>query len=233
MNNNIFDISKERDFISYKINKKNNKKSISKSITTTIKYQFKTTNNSSKKYRTKLNETRNEKNSTILRSQSNILNNRPTDSFILKNNNILNGDINNYKSKQNNTKIKENNISSSYKGFENFNLNKVCGSSHPLKETTNKNNKENHINKKNGKNSNDNNNNEYKCIKSYTIKYDYKEEDIIDIDNNKIKNYKLLYNSNKINNNGNSLNKNNYEILLLSEKAKFDTKDKKKQNRNK
>ena len=38
---------------------------------------------------------------------------------------------------------------------------------------------------------------------------------------------------NKINNNGNSLNKNNYEILLLSEKTKLDTKDKKKQNRNK
>ena len=38
LNDNIIDFSKEKDFISYKMNKKQNEKLISKSISTTIKY---------------------------------------------------------------------------------------------------------------------------------------------------------------------------------------------------
>ena len=58
-----------------------------------FKCEYKTTNNSLKNNKTKDNDTnyiKDEKCSTILRSQSNILNNRPTDSFYIKNTNVIN-----------------------------------------------------------------------------------------------------------------------------------------------
>lgn len=242
LNDNIIDFSKEKDFISYKMNKKQNKKLISKSITTTIKCEYKTTtNNSLKNNKTKDNDTnyiKDEKCSTILRSQSNILNNRPTDSFCIKNTNVSNYEKNNHKYKQNNKKNK---------GFENFNLNKVCGSSHPIKQINNKNNNLIKKEEKNEINKKENNNNEYKYFKSYTIKYDYQEEENnITIDNNKVKNNKLLVennqiynyrlknntlltkNNNEIYNHENNLIKNKEKILLLPKKQELYSKIKKK-----
>ena len=151
----FFDNFNEKDFISYKINKKYNRKHITKSITTTIKYEYKSSNDSFKNNEKKdnINSIKNGKYSTILRSQSSLLNNRPTDSF----NKNINNEINNYKSKKNkNDKQEKMVLSSSNKGFMNFNLSKVCGSSHPLKE-------------KNKKDNEENKNNEYKFIESYTL----------------------------------------------------------------
>ena len=206
---NFFDNFNEKDFISYKINKKYNRKHITKSITTTIKYEYKSSNDSFKNNEKKdnINSLKNDKYSTILRSQSSLLNNRPTDNFYKKN---INNEISNYKSKKNKNDKKEKIVlSSSNKGFKNFNLNKVCGSSHPLKEKNKKDNEENKENKKN----------EYKFIKSYTLKYDYKEENDYSINNNnKRKTPKFLNENNDMDNNKINVNRiNNNEVLLLPE----------------
>ena len=119
----------------------------SKSIKATIKYEYTISKNNSKKE----NQAKNEQDlrqfsfstGTILRTQSRILNNKKDD-------------------------ISMNKSEYTYrnKGFENFNMDKVCGSSYRkhIKKDNNCNNNIRPINKNDLK--------EYKVIKEYTINYD-------------------------------------------------------------
>ena len=95
--NNILDFRDEKDFISYKINKRTNRRLVSKSITTTIKYEYKSLNDNIKN--DKINNNKKKENcSSILRTQSSIINNRPYDSLSKKIK--ANNEIKNYKSKR-------------------------------------------------------------------------------------------------------------------------------------
>ena len=76
-NNNSISKNINNDFISYKLNKITNKKSISETITTTIKYEYKTFNNTIKND----NNIINKNSSNILRSQSRLINNKLIDNF--------------------------------------------------------------------------------------------------------------------------------------------------------
>ena len=175
----LFDINNEKEFIENKINRKyNNIKGIS-TITKTIKYEYKISkennkNNNINNYNEKINN-----NSTLLRNHSNILNNRPLDSFFdISRKTIDNNKISNLKfrkiegktKKRNEDKYKDSPINKGNKGFENFSLSKVCGSSHPIKEKNKRN---------NDKIKKSNTNYEYKFIKSYMLKYSYKENNNI------------------------------------------------------
>ena len=212
----MMDFPNERDFISQKLNRKYNRKLISKTITTTIKYEYKTSKNKyeNNKIHEGQNYNKNDKCSTVLRSQSSILNKHPTDSFFDKNRSMkVKYEINNYNNKnnkyknRNQIKKKKEEEKSSFvsfnKGFENFTLSKVCGASHPLKENNDKNN--NNINT----NSNNRNNinkeyNEYTFVKNYTLKYNYEENNnyiIKDNNNNIHKNKNKNENENKDNHN--------------------------------
>ena len=189
----LIEISNEQDLISYKIKRRHKRALLKKSITATIKYEFKSSNASLKKNNNKINRTKNKKSSTILRNQSNILNNRPLDRLFNKSI-IKRGQRKNNKSKEDQKNQKETIDSFPLnKWFKNFNLNKVCGSSHPFKEEKIENNNKG------------NNLWEYKYIKSYTLKYNYKEEKQLLIDENNKENIdKLLNKNNNMNNNINN-----------------------------
>ena len=172
--NNILDFRDEKDFISYKINKRTNRRLVSKSITTTIKYEYKSLNDNIKN--DKINNNKKKENcSSILRTQSSIINNRPYDSLSKKIK--ANNEIKNYKSKREKkkyNKINEDkiNFTTSNRGFENFSLSRVCGSSHPPPPQKQKEQKTNNEIDNINKNEIDNN---YNFIKSYTLNYNYKK----------------------------------------------------------
>ena len=213
------DISNERDFTSKIVNKKYARKLISKSVTTTFKHEYKSSNSKYEinKIQNNSNIIRNDKCSTILRSQSSILNQIPIDNIFVKNKStISNYEINNYNNKKMKNQNKKHNneekviASSSQKGFKNFALSKVCGSSHPK----NNNNNDIHINCIN---------NEYTFIKNYTLKYNYEEN--IDLINNENNIHKCENNDNKMIDNKENLCKNkeqkeqNNSIFLIPESS--------------
>ena len=237
----FFDISNERDFNSQLLNKKYNRKLISKSVTTTIKYQYKSSNckYETNKIQNSSNTINNDKYSTILRSQSSILNKRLNNNYFNNNKKtISNYEINNYnnkKSKKNNQKKKTKNEEKSagcspQKRCNDFNLSKFCNSSHP-KNNNNNNINVNYIN------------NEYTFIKNYTLKYNYEENiDFLNNENtihkyeNNDKN-KIIVNENKMidnkenqcKNKDQNENEQNISILLLPESS--NKKDKAKNKR--
>ena len=235
------DIYNENDFVSQIVNKKYARKIISKSVTTTFKHEYKLSHSKYEinKMQNNSNTIKNDKCSTILRSQSSILNQRPIDNIFVKNKNTMsNYEINNYnnkKTKINNQYKKLNNeekivASSSQKGFENFTLSKVCGSSHPK----NNNNNDIHINCIN---------NEYTFIKNYTLKYNYEENiDLINNENNIHKceindNNNYILNENKMIDNKENICKNkeqkeqNNAMILLPEYSNKKIKNKNEINK--
>ena len=145
-NNNIFNkIKRNFEQLSTK----------SKSMTATIKYEYTISKNQSKienkiknenKAYSQLNSTEN-----ILRTQSRILTNKPKNEFFLL----------------------KNEYSYRNKGFENFNLNNVCGSSHHKKKTKSIINKKYQQIYKNNLNNFDNakENENFKVIKEYKLNY--------------------------------------------------------------
>ena len=189
----------------------------SSSMTTTIKYEYTISkNNPIKENQIKnehdiyyqLNTTEN-----ILRTQSRILTNKPDDEYYL----LKNG------------------YSYRKKGFENFNMNKVCGSSHHKKKKNIINQKLKQINKKNLNDINELKEN-FKVIKEYKLNYNYddnitKESDYENIDyknnnnntniDNKIKILKNDYYINTYNNSKNNKydanKKMNKDCLKLNE----------------
>ena len=240
---NLFDFKDEKDFIGYKINQKNtNKKVISKFITTTIKYEeYKSLNpnnndngngNCMKKNNSQNNciidynniKSQKNKNNSIgvLRSQSRILNNMPDDKFF---------DNNIFKNDNKNPTIN--------KGFENFSLSKVCGSSHPHfnyssntnNNFTNNNNKEDCqelITKRNNNNNLIEKNKDVfeqkeakedldkniKYIKSYTLNYKFQK--IYEEETNRFSYLQKSNNNNNsfiYNNNTNHSNNRNYNTF--------------------
>ena len=249
INNDIFfDFKNEKQFIENKINKKYNKtKCITKSLIKTIKYEYKISNENNKNNHNINYNDKKANYSTLLRNHSNILNNKPLDSFFDKSRNTIdNNEINNNKIRKIKNKTKKVNknsntqssINGRNKGFENFSLNKVCGSSHPSKEKNSRN--DDYI-KKSTIERLSNTNYEYKYIKSYILNYNYKENSnnlnneyynnnfnnndknniIVNnrIDKNFNNNDKAVVNSNK--------NKilNDYNNFIFEDKAKQNLKD--------
>ena len=157
---------------------KNSPQLSSKSMTTTIKYEF----TISRKNPTKEKQIKNEhdvisqslSNGKILRTQSRILNNKHDEDVLLLKNEYT------YRNR----------------GFENFNMNKVCGSSYHK----NKRNIPNKVLKQIGKN---NLNEDIKVVKEYKLNY---VNDIFDENDNKD------LNNEKINSKININNGNKYEI---------------------
>lgn len=148
----------------------------SSSMTTTIKYEYTISKNNPLKENqiknehdiySQLNTTEN-----ILRTQSRILTNKPDDEFFL----LKNG------------------YSFRNKGFENFNMNKVCGSSHHKKKKNIINQKLQQINKKNFNNINELKEN-FKVIKEYKLNYNY-DNNITKESDYENKDYKNNYNNN-------------------------------------
>lgn len=197
--NNLLDFKDEKDFITYKLKQRTRKKIVSKSITTTIKYEYKSLNNDNKNNKTNnflnsnISKIRNEKTSALLRSHSRILNNMPYQNFF---------------NKKSQPKIdkEQSIIPASNKGFQNFSLSKVCGSSHPHKAkeriivnnfgSNNINDIIKKVEKKDIDNINniDNNHNDSDCrfVKSYSLNYKIKQlyeeketSNCININNNK------------------------------------------------
>ena len=223
--NNLLDFKDEKDFITYKMKQRTRKKIIS----TTVKCEYKSLNNNIANKNNKTNNILNnytnnaipnlksDKSSSLLRSHSRILNNMPYDDYFNKT--IV---------KKNEVNQDKRSIPSSNKGFHNFSLSKVCGSSHPCKDKSNNqsiisvNNNINDIVKKvEVKNNNnidnifggDNTDSDCKFVRSYSLNYNikqiYEEKEtnsyINNINNNYFDNFNTINNKENININNNQL----------------------------
>ena len=162
--------------------KKNSRPISSRSMTTTIKYEFTISRNNPIKERQIKNDhdtiSQSLSNGKVLRTQSRILNNKHDEDGLSLRNEYT------YRNR----------------GFENFNMNKVCGSSYHK----NKRNIQNKVLKQIGKN---NLNDNIKVIKEYKLNY---VKDIFDENDNKD------LNNEKINSKNNITNGNKYEISKIS-----------------
>ena len=162
--------------------KKNSRPISSRSMTTTIKYEFTISRNNPIKERQIKNDhdtiSQSLSNGKVLRTQSRILNNKHDEDGLSLRNEYT------YRNR----------------GFENFNMNKVCGSSYHK----NKRNIPNKVLKQIGKN---NLNDNIKVIKEYKLNY---VKDIFDENDNKD------LNNEKINAKNNITNGNKYEISKIS-----------------
>ena len=162
--------------------KKNSRPISSRSMTTTIKYEFTISRNNPIKERQIKNDhdtiSQSLSNGKVLRTQSRILNNKHDEDGLSLRNEYT------YRNR----------------GFENFNMNKVCGSSYHK----NKRNIQNKVLKQIGKN---NLNDNIKVIKEYKLNY---VKDIFDENDNKD------LNNEKINAKNNITNGNKYEISKIS-----------------